>query len=95
LAQHSVTHTKNFSTRTRTKYNPHSPRHAASSTRTRTQSSAGSRTRPANAGTRNPRGLMSPAQDSIRGTKLKVKTRAITLRKITFPQINCNVKETQ
>jgi len=43
--------------RTRTKYNPLPPR-------TRTHSSAGSRTRPANAGTRNPRGLTRPAQDS-------------------------------
>jgi len=32
---------------------------------------------------------------TIRGTKLKVKTRATMLTKITFPQINCNVKETQ
>jgi len=32
---------------------------------------------------------------TIWGTKLKVKTRATTLTKITFPQINCNVKETQ
>jgi len=39
----------------RSKFNPHPPR---------TQSSAGSRTRPANAGTRNPRGLSRPAQDS-------------------------------
>jgi len=30
---------------------------------------------------------------TIRGTKLKVKTPATTLIKITFPQINCNVKE--
>jgi len=28
-------------------------------------------------------------------TKLKVKTRATTLTKLTFPHINCNVKETQ
>jgi len=41
----------------RSKFNPHLPR-------TRTESSAGSRTRPANAGTRNPRGLTRPAQDS-------------------------------
>ena len=32
---------------------------------------------------------------TIRGTKLKVKTRPSTLTKIKFPQINCNVKETQ
>jgi len=32
---------------------------------------------------------------TIRGTKLKVKTHATMLTKITFPQINCNVKETQ
>ena len=42
---------------TRRKFNPHPPR-------TRTQSSAGSITHPANAGTRNPRGLTRPAQDS-------------------------------
>jgi len=30
---------------------------------------------------------------TIRGTKLKVKTSATTLAKITFQQINCNVKE--
>jgi len=30
---------------------------------------------------------------TIRGTKLKVKTRATTLTKTAFPQINCNVKE--
>ena len=47
LAQHWVTRTKNFSTRARTKYNPHLPYPAASSTRTRTQSSAGSRPWPA------------------------------------------------
>jgi len=32
---------------------------------------------------------------TIRCTKLKVKTRAATLTKITFPKINCDVKETQ
>ena len=32
---------------------------------------------------------------TIRGTKIKVKTPATTLTKIAFPQINCNVKETQ
>ena len=32
---------------------------------------------------------------TIRGTKLKVNTCATTLTKITFPGINCNVKETQ
>ena len=32
---------------------------------------------------------------TIRGTKLKVNTRATTLTKITFPGSNCNVKETQ
>jgi len=31
---------------------------------------------------------------TILGTKLKVKTRATTLTKIAFPQINCNLKET-
>jgi len=30
---------------------------------------------------------------TIRGTKLTVKTRATTLTKIAFPQINCKVKE--
>jgi len=55
LAQYSFTRTKNFSSRARP---------ASSSTRTRTQSSAGSYIRPANAGTRNPRGLTRPAQDS-------------------------------
>ena len=49
--------------RTRTKCNPHPPRPTASSTRNRTQSSADSRTRPANAGTRNQRGLTHLAQD--------------------------------
>jgi len=42
-------------TRTRSQFNP---------PRTGTHSSAGSRTSPANAGTRNPRGLTRPAQDS-------------------------------
>jgi len=41
--------------RTRSKFNPHS--HAKQ---------CGFRTRPANAGTRNPRGLTRPAQDSSR-----------------------------
>jgi len=43
--------------RTRTKYNPHPPRSKFNPHHpcTRTQSSAGSHTRPANAGTRNPR----------------------------------------
>jgi len=48
MAQHSFTRTENFSSHGR-------PAPAASSTRTRTQSSAG---------TRNPRGLTRPAQDS-------------------------------
>jgi len=48
LVQYSVTRTKNFSTR---------------APRTRTHSSAGSRTGPAYAGTRNPPGLTRPAQD--------------------------------
>jgi len=30
---------------------------------------------------------------TIRGTMLNVKTRATTLTKIAFPQINCNLKE--
>ena len=45
----------------RSKFNPHPPR-------TLTQSNAGSRSRPANAGTRNPCGLTRPAQDSISHT---------------------------
>jgi len=45
---------------------PAPARPAASTTRTRTQSSAGSRTRPANAGTRSPGGLTRPPQDSSR-----------------------------
>jgi len=48
----------------RSKFNPHPPR-------THTQSSACSRTRPANVGTRNPRGLTRPAQDSNRYVKRK------------------------
>jgi len=64
LAQHSVTRTKNFSTRARPAPSTTRTRPPASSTRT--QSSAGSRTRPTNAGTRNPRGLTCPAQDSKR-----------------------------
>jgi len=66
LAQHSVTRTKNFSTRARPAPNTTRTRPPASSIRTRTQSSAGSRTRPTHAGTRNPRGLTRPAQDSKR-----------------------------
>jgi len=31
---------------------------------------------------------------TILDTKLKVKTRATTLTKVAFPQINCNLKET-
>jgi len=50
--------------RTRSKYNPLTPRGKCSPTRTRTHSSADSRTRPANAGTRNPRRSTRPAQDS-------------------------------
>jgi len=50
--------------RTRTKYNPHPPRSKFNPHPPRTKSSAGSRTRPANVGTRNPRGLTRPAQDS-------------------------------
>jgi len=44
--------------------------------RTRTHFSAGSRARPANAGTRNPRGLTRPAQDS---SIYRVQTRAVML----------------
>jgi len=50
--------------RTRSKYNLHQPRSKFNPPRTRTQCSAGSRTRPANAGTCNPRGLTRPAEDS-------------------------------
>jgi len=49
--QHSVNRTKNFFSRIKFNLRP---------LRTRAHSSAGSRTRPANAGTRNPRGLTFP-----------------------------------
>jgi len=44
--------------------NPRPPRSKFNPSRTRDQSSAGSRTRPANAGNRNLRWLARPAQDS-------------------------------
>ena len=81
LAQHSVTRTKNFSTRARPAPAPAQSttrtRLAASSTRSRTQGSAGSRTRPAYAGTQNPRGLTHPAQDSSRNPLLQKTFRPI------------------
>ena len=60
LAQHSVTRTKNFSTRACPAPSTTCP--TASSTRT--HSCAGSHTCPANAGTCNLRGLTRPTQDS-------------------------------
>jgi len=39
--------------------------------------------------------VVSSLFSTIQGMKLKVKTHATTLTKITFFQTNCNVKETQ
>ena len=64
-----VTRTKNFSIRARPA--PNSTR--AHPARTDPHSSVGSCTCPANVGTRNPRGLTRPAQDSIlQSTRLKL-----------------------
>ena len=59
LAQHSVTRTKNFSSRPRPAPSTTRSHPATSSTcaRPRTYSSVGSRTRTTHAGTRNPRGV--------------------------------------
>ena len=80
LAQQSVTHTKNFLSRAR-------PAPATSSTPTRTQSSVGSRTRPANAGTHNPRGITRPAQDS--SAYIKNNLKHLKRRDLQFKMYGC------
>ena len=66
--------------RTCNKFNPHPPR-------TRTQSSVGSRTRPANAGTHNPRGLTRPAQDS--SAYIKNNLKHLKRRDLQFKMYGC------